>query len=768
MAFNPKRLRRWIAALGVLLLAVVVGFYSYARYKVRKEIAEIPKRLGVDIQRSTEGFTYTQSSGGRALFTISAGKAVQYKEGQKASLQNVRIVVFGGGDGEAERYDQILGKEFAYDPQSGDVTALSEVHIDLQASGKPATDPSQVADSGRVHIRTSGLTFNQKTGIGQTRDKIEFSLPQAQGSAAGALYDSKKRSLVLNSEVHIRANESAKTPGGGKGPTNIHASHALITDQPLTAVLSQVRLEQEKRTLRADTVTIGLREDDSIEKIVAQGNVSGEMQGKTATSIKAGRAEFDFSGGKSIRQALLTGAVEMQAKGASPMSGSAGKVVIDLNGKNEITKVRAGENVKFAQLADSAKSKDAFELQASAVDFSFNAGSQLQSAVTSGASQIVMDQASGRSLITASKFEAAFAARNRLRSLKGSPDAKMITSNAGAPDRTISGQEVIAQFDFKSATRTSIGSVDVVGRMRYQEGRRTASAERARFVLADDVLQLNGSPRVQDEESGLTITATTLRMNRKTGEVMGDGDVKTTFRQQGSVGSGAMFSGSDPIHATGASVVADRNSGIARFTGGARLWQGANMVQAPVIVFQKNRRALTATGTSQTSVQTVFVQTDKAGKQVPIQIHAAKLTYVDQDRKGTFEGGVRVKIPDTTLTASRVDVLLRQKKDGQSSAGAASQVDQIVATGGNSVNLVIEQENPVRRAIGERLVYTASDSKFVLSGVAGNPPSIFDAERGNVTGDSLTFYSRDDRVQVGSGENSRTVTRTRIKDESRP
>jgi lipopolysaccharide export system protein LptA len=91
-------------------------------------------------------------------------------------------------------------------------------------------------------------------------------------------------------------------------------------------------------------------------------------------------------------------------------------------------------------------------------------------------------------------------------------------------------------------------------------------------------------------------------------------------------------------------------------------------------------------------------------------------------------------------------------------------VEQIVAEG----PIVIEQQNPVRKATGQHLIYTASDGKFVMTGVPGKPPSIFDAERGNVTGDSLTFYNRDDRVQVGSGESSRTVTRTRIKDESKP
>jgi hypothetical protein len=41
-------------------------------------------------------------------------------------------------------------------------------------------------------------------------------------------------------------------------------------------------------------------------------------------------------------------------------------------------------------------------------------------------------------------------------------------------------------------------------------------------------------------------------------------------------------------------------------------------------------------------------------------------------------------------------------------------------------------------------------------------PSIFDAERGTVTGDSLTFYKRDDRVLVEGEAKSPAVTHTRV------
>jgi lipopolysaccharide export system protein LptA len=78
----------------------------------------------------------------------------------------------------------------------------------------------------------------------------------------------------------------------------------------------------------------------------------------------------------------------------------------------------------------------------------------------------------------------------------------------------------------------------------------------------------------------------------------------------------------------------------------------------------------------------------------------------------------------------------------------------------------IQIEQPDRRATGSRLVYTASEQKFVLTGLPGKRPSIFDAERGQISGDSLTFFTHDGRVLIGSGEPSHSLTPTRIRDAS--
>jgi lipopolysaccharide export system protein LptA len=145
------------------LILVVAGFYFYARWRVHHAIQHAAQKLHVDIQQSTEGFTLSKSEGGRTLFSIHARRAEQFKQAGRAVLHEVNIIIYGDN---SNRFDQIYGSEFAYDPASGDVTAAGEVHIDLQSNTQGQSLPDQTAPqelNNPIHLKTSGLSFNQKS-----------------------------------------------------------------------------------------------------------------------------------------------------------------------------------------------------------------------------------------------------------------------------------------------------------------------------------------------------------------------------------------------------------------------------------------------------------------------------------------------------------------------------------------------------------------------------------------------------------------------------
>ena len=47
-------------------------------------------------------------------------------------------------------------------------------------------------------MKTSGLIFDQKTGMATTSQHVDFSMVQGSGSSMGATYDSQQGHLVLD------------------------------------------------------------------------------------------------------------------------------------------------------------------------------------------------------------------------------------------------------------------------------------------------------------------------------------------------------------------------------------------------------------------------------------------------------------------------------------------------------------------------------------------------------------------------------------------
>src|SRR6267154_3623694 len=191
MSLNSRILRRMFAGGAVLVVLVVCGFYVSGMVKMRKVMHSIPAKIAANLAQSTTGFTFSKSEGGRTLFTIHAAQARQFKDDGRAELHDVNIIVYGR---DAKRFDQIYGSDFVYDQRSGDVVATGEVHIDLESDSTGAARPDQSPPreiKNPIHLKTSGLTFNHKTGLAHTNERIEFRISEAVGSAGGATYDSK-------------------------------------------------------------------------------------------------------------------------------------------------------------------------------------------------------------------------------------------------------------------------------------------------------------------------------------------------------------------------------------------------------------------------------------------------------------------------------------------------------------------------------------------------------------------------------------------------
>jgi lipopolysaccharide export system protein LptA len=820
-SFDPRRLRLWISAAAALVLLIVGGFVLRGYLRSLRLRRPPPAPVTAGVQQTAQGFTFSKSEGGRTLFTVHASQMVQFRAGGNAELHDVNIIVYGR---KSNRFDQIYGAGFEYDPKEQIIRANGEVQIDLQSDTQGTQHPDQAPPQemkNPVHLRTSGLVFNQRTGIAETSQPIEFRTPQASGSAVGAIYDSGQNTLVLQRDVKVHTRDISALPGaaasaakrtagdrkGAAGSADIFASHAVIHSETNTAVLENVTATRGAETLRANRATLVLRDDSSVEKIVAAGEVTGS-DSRNGSRMQAALAEFFLDEHSMMQRGVLSGGTTFQAFGARPAHGTAGRVLINFGPQNTVKTVRAEENVDLIQDnvgpaahgqtggARLRNDQQRTEIKSAALDLLMRPNGTPERATTAGAAQIILigesnassaagsrglhagvAERQGRSArspeaqtttLTAGRFNAEFDAKGRLQSLHGAPDAKTLTVSPGQPDRVTTSRELDVAI---VPGGNGIASITQSGDFAYSEADRRATAERAQFNAASNLLTLAGSPRYSDSQA--SVSATELALNRQTGEMHARGDVKTTYTEQKSDShpAGAMLGGSDPIHATAPEMFFTRApganpgpaTGTARFFGGGvRLWQGTNIIQAPAVTLDRERRTLVAQGNSAQRVETVFTETGKNGKATPVTVNATRLIYSDSDRRARFEGGVTMLGADSTLTADRADIFLlpagtqrsQPRPVAANPAPAPAQVERIVAEGN------VRMQQPERVATGQKLLYTAANDSFLLT---GGPPAITDAERGRVTGDSLTFYRADDRVVVDSEgkDKSRTVIHLR-------
>ena len=381
MSLPVTRLRRWFAAAAILMIAIVAGMYFYARWRVRGAIHEVPAKVGLDIQQTAEGFSISKSEQGRTEFTVSASKAVQFKEGGRAELHNVKIVVYGK---DSSRFDRIAGDDFEFDPKSGEITAKGRVLIDLEANpeGINKADQAPPTETGKpIHVESDGLTFNKDTGNGFTTGKVTFETPEASGSAVGINYVAKTGTMTLRSSVEMDVHQ----------PHQFHlkAEHGVITKGPTEIVLDAVHLTRHNQQLQSDRATFFLRNDNTVERILAEGDVEGGVRAASVTHARSDRAELLLTGTRNqLTAAFLSGSVHLETNGASTAQGDAGRATLYFGANQVLEKVHAEDGVRLIQNQSAqgfaSRSAQQVEMTAPVMDFVLKKGNQLESAETSG------------------------------------------------------------------------------------------------------------------------------------------------------------------------------------------------------------------------------------------------------------------------------------------------------------------------------------------------------------------------------------------------
>jgi lipopolysaccharide export system protein LptA len=838
MGLTPAKLRTLILILAGCLIAAIAGFFLYGRWQGRRLGHDRPGGLETGIQQSTQGFTYSESRGGHTIYTLHASKAVQFKESGHAELHDVSITLYGA---EGQPANRIYGNDFDWDPVHGIARAVGEVQIDFQGAATPGSQAGSAAsdeseNKNTVHIKTSGLVFNKQTGLASTTEKIEFRLAEAAGSATGASFDSQTGIIILTADVAFNSSV-------GGNPLEVRAHHAQYDRTSRLLYLLQDLTDYADSHSSSDQATVSFRTDGSAYQVLAEGHVV--FTGNDGQQVNARIAHVDLDAKSAPQQALLDGGVLYVANNeARLLHGSAASGTMLFGPQSTIrhaqlrTAVSVVDEEKLPEL-DTAKAKQnaaqsiTRQVQASTVDIDFAEGPDrrpdAQHILASGGGRVNVHTIYAKTppedmTIQGDQLFATLVDGEVLSSLRGTGHTSLVTVSPAGVTQSSKGDNLLLTFTaphspqktpVKAAkgkqtnppqaadqlqSAVQLGNVTLVQQGVSTAGGQTggpttATAQRAAYDAATQIVQLTGSPRIQEETGELS--ATLLEMERATGNATATGDVKATYRQvKGKQDLG--LAGTGPVHVVADHARLDHATDVTTFYGKAgeqaRLWQGSDSVSAPVLELSRAHGTLSAHGQgSAPAVNAVFTSSEtnpqnnrqanskpNAKTQAPsapsvVRLQSRTLFYAENDHKAVFSGGVVAQTISGILHSSFMDVYFTpappaakapDQQGGQKPPSAPSQSVSSQSAPSQSVSKIVARgavqlEQPGRKGTGEELTYTAADGKFVLTGTSAAPPRLSDQARGVVTGNALIFNDRDDSVVV-SGGTSNAVTQTRV------
>ncbi|MDE3199434.1 MAG: hypothetical protein KGN79_00830, partial [Acidobacteriota bacterium] len=665
MRLTIERLRTLVLGAGVLLVVALIALLAIGKWRNPFSKRDLPKRLGINIQQEANGITYSQSRGGRTLFRIHASKVVDLKEG-KALLHDVSIELFGAN---GNRVDRIEGSEFEYDQKSGIARAAGEVEITLTHAGQTMALPQgknshseaghgassklSVAERnavrGEIHVKTSGLTFDQKSGIASTSQQLEFSLNQGRGSAIGASFNSQQGLLVMDHAVDLRFVR-------GADPIHVTAQHAEYNQDDQLVRLAGTSADFRGGEAKAQLAVIQLRPDGSAKELNASGGFTMNTPNGDSLSSPKGTMQFDS------RNRPQSGRFEDGVQFASlqkgrVLHGTSPLMLLSFNKGGILTSAHLERGVDMHS-EETTSGRNAVQVRrdwkSPVVDLMFRDAGQghLELASMHGAGGVTVNGVTERGNTTspshfaADQVTAAFGASSSLKSLVGLGNATMEQTATDGAHQSTSGDRIEAFFAPAGSHVTphnasQIQSAKVEGHVVIvqtpEQGTKAAqtplraTANRADYEGSGQELHLTGSPRI--ENSGLELSANRIDLSQASGIASAQGDVKATwqrgaltvgvpYKSNTTINGNVAYGGESPAHAVADKVDLDQREGIATLYGNARLWQGADSVSAPLIVLNRQKQTLDAQTSSASSPVRVVLLNSSSNK-IPIQAQTA-------------------------------------------------------------------------------------------------------------------------------------------------
>jgi lipopolysaccharide export system protein LptA len=791
---EAARYARWSATLALLLALATVAVYVQHKVMARVQKRGAPPAAPVNVERQSNGLTFSKVDGDHKIFTVEASKSTEFRNQEASLLEEVKITIFGQ---QGDRHDVIRTHSCQYAKGNGAINCNGTVEIELETAAEVELARRRGASENAGptgHVETRNVTFDQASGTARTSERVTFTFPEGSGEGMGVEYNSQLGTMKLLRDVKMTLNQSSG-PAGTAGQ-QVHVTGASLDfdrDIRLLHLEGPAHAQTQTAQLDAGEMTLNLDEDFHARKLLATAGGHGKKP-HAVSSAASGPMELTantltawFNADGELQRLDASGKVEGSRKSvAEDEEFTAANSSVEL--WPEISQPKLINMGGGVILKTSAKSGQVRILETDKVRMEFTPGSddkrsQPKKAETLAAGTIQWTDAQGngqpaespdagkdkgtRTKLSADKFVLDFTG-GRATQLAAIGNVQAQRDIPGTPSQITTAKRGVAHL----LASGGWSQIDLNENVKFKEGERSGQADHAVAVGASQITTLSGQAVVRDAST--ETRAASIIFMQASGDIRAEGGVRSrTVPGRGVTaqvaGTTPQFS-NVPANITAEKMQANAKSGRALYSGHARLWQGDSVLEADTIELLQKSRQLNAVG----KVRSVFPQapghdmtgssaTNKSLKKPSLwHISSDTLTYLDLENRAHLEGNVVVQSDAQRMRSDLLDLYFthantagagEKGSNGAPRAAGAQQISRAVGTGG----VVVDEQ--ARKATAERAEYTAADGKFVMSG--GNP-TLFDGTQGTTTGRQLTFFLADDTIIVDSEKGSRTLTKHQV------
>jgi lipopolysaccharide export system protein LptA len=787
---------RLLALLFVVLLVVTGVVFYYQRLAAEANAPAPPAPLPENVAGTADRWQWSHTVGGKPIVEVSAQSYRMIQMPSRVELEDVELKIFGGDN---TTYDLVKSRRADVDTRAKTMVSEGEVEILMQVpvSGEPMPEHPTV-------IRSSKVQFETETGIARTPERTHFVFADGFGEAVGAVYDPQTKQMVLESEAAF----TFQKPDGSNAPSRVWAAHAVYLEaEGLLQLRGPTRLERNNLVLDAGDATITLQGGE-VRRVDAAAVSGTDTYPDKTLRFGGERVELLYGDDGNLRELISNGAsrLDSDSKTHSNQVRAARMHLYFASGnvENELEKVWAqgAARMESAPRGEAAAQQPKRVLESEIVELRMRPGGEdIQQLLTHAPGIVTFLPANAEQrqrVLHGERMTADYGERNRMRHFRATTvttesapsavqvaDARKRKEPDPAPLKTRS-------TDLEASFSQTSGQMDWMkqwGRFEFEEGARRGRAESALLHQKDKYNLLEGNARVWDP--GGSLQARTIRTEEPSGDLTAEGDVVSTRKPDTKEPAGAR-TGSSPGPAAGAEVLPggaepmqataqrmttrDQNQWI-RYEGNARLWQGASRLHADVAVIDRKQQTLSGDGNVFSQIEEAAATPETAddnadasgtrihpgaagatakprGKATPVYtlIHSDRMVYQEDKKLATYQGAVRMRRAGLSVDAQQMRMQLEQDKAGR------TQLTQSFADG--NVRILMREPANTRRGASQHAEYYPEETKMVLY---GGDAFFEDQKQGATRGKRLTYFSRDDRLIVESGEATPAVSVIRRK-----